>query len=101
MRYSRPMSYTVADSVCQSNPCNAIGGKCMVTDDGTTNNSPMFYCECNAGYVGYLCEGEYNLLFALITDMCVQYVDVYFLIIIIIIYIFLSATYNAIQSAIQ
>ena len=69
MRYSRPMCYTVADSVCQSNPCNAIGGKCMVTDDATTNNSPMFYCECNAGYVGYLCEGEYNLLFDLITEL--------------------------------
>ena len=71
------MSYTVADSVCQSNPCNAIGGKCMVTGDGTTDNNPMFYCECYAGYVGYLCEGEYNLLLALITErMCPVHCDV-------------------------
>ena len=40
----------------------------MVTGDGTTDNNPMFYCECYAGYVGYLCEGEYNLLLALITE---------------------------------
>ena len=52
-----PVNY----SICESNPCKN-GGKCVVDGDldETLRYNNIFFCDCAVGYIGNLCEGEYN-----------------------------------------